>query len=215
MRIWFWIVAVMVLAACANAQTPAPDLPTLIPTLPPDNSTPTGQQATPVPNQADVTTPDTNQPGDDQTESATAAANAVEQAIDVLPPAGTMVAPATQEVDPNAAPIPFRSITYEQSGGPANTSLRVEIFGDGRVLRDGVEISVGADVIAGVEQQLIELDFFAIQGQFTAPGTGSDVYEYIVRVEREDGAAKRLKAQDGLTPPELLRLFSALRNIGA
>ena len=209
MRMWFWIVAAIMLAACATAQTPAPDLPTVLPTLPPDDgASQTNQQATPLANQVDATPDNTN-----PTQAATL--SPVEREVAVLPPPGTLVTvPATEEIEPGTANAPFFSITYEESGGPSNTSLRVEILADGTVTRNGEAVSVSPETIADIEQQLEELRFFNIQGQFTAPGAGSDVYEYMVRVELQDGSASRLKAQDGLTPPELLRFFSALRQIG-
>jgi hypothetical protein len=70
-------------------------------------------------------------------------------------------------------------------------------------------------VVAELNQMLQDLHFFALEGQFTRPGAGSDAYNYYVRVELQDGSARSLDAQDRATPPELLRLFSALRNLGA
>jgi len=215
MRMWFWIVAVFVLAACATAQTPAPEPPTALSTQPSDTNGGANQQATPVAGQQETPASGTNQTDGGQGATGEATLSPIEREVGVLPPPGTLVTvPATEEVEPGAASVPFASITYEESGGPANTSLRIEIFADGTATRNGDAINVSPAVIADIEQRLDELQFFNIQGQFTVPGAGSDVYEYVVRVELQDGSAKRLQAQDRSSPPELLRLFSALRQIG-
>lgn len=228
MRLWIVLVALM-LAGCATAQTPAPPPPTVQPTLPPDNSaqnnTPADSQPTQDTAAANVT-PDASISEADAAATATmqaqlvdlptlSAAAAIQNEIQMMPPPGTLeLVPETEEPDPNATPIPIYSITYEERGGPANTSLLVEIFGDGRVLRDGAEVAVGADVIQEAAQAIHDLGFFNIEGVFTRAGASPDIYTYMVRVELEDGAAKRIEAQDGIAPPELLRLFRQLRSIG-
>jgi hypothetical protein len=231
MRYWIVLVA-LILAACATAQTPAPPLPTVQATLPPDNSaqnpTPLDSQPTqePVQTQSEAT-PDGSTLDPDAAATATmqalqlvdlptlSAASAVQNEIQMMPPPGTIErAPQTEEPDPGATPVPFYSITYEETGGPARSSLSIEIFRDGRVLRDGQEMTVGMDVILGAEQAIRDLGFFEIEGTFTQLGADPDVYSYMVRVELGDGSAKRLEAHDRVAPPELLRLFSQLRTIG-
>jgi hypothetical protein len=214
------ILTALLLAACATASTETPPLPTLASVGQPDSAQP---NATPAPDsaaqpdgaatpdgmaQAGPMTPAPGQPGADGAQPTVD----IEQVIGMLPPPGTIIAPATEEV--MAAQLPFSTIVYEETGGPANASLTVEIFSDGRVLRNGTETRVGPEVIAELDQLLRDIRFFGINGQFTMPGAGSEVYNYAVTVQLEDGSARRLDAQDRVTPPELLRLFSRLRVVG-
>ncbi len=228
----FLSLMVLALAACATAATEAPPLPTVLPTLPPADDPQTDpQQATPTPEIAAVQpTADAVQPANpEQPEgaaqppdtSAEALASATEaigasiqQAIGMLPPPGTAVAPVTEEAVPGAEAPPFFEIFYQESGGPSNSSLSVVIYNDGRVLRNDVETRIPPEEVAALNQRIQEVNFFGIQGQFTMPGAGSDVYSYLVRIELEDGSARMLDAHDRTTPPELLQFFSYLRSVG-
>ncbi|MAS32674.1 MAG: hypothetical protein CL610_01630 [Anaerolineaceae bacterium] len=226
----------LALTACATAATEAPPLPTTAPTLPGDTPPPATQPPTDSP-QAETPTPEISQQVDaqpteaqpdsqstttgliitsqagEQIEVTLLPTSEVQQAIDMLPPPGTAQVVVTQEA--NAASVPFFIISYEETGGPANTSLTLEIFNSGRVIRDGAELTVPQSTIDELNQMIQELSFMDIQGQFTLPGGGpSDVYSYTVRVELEDGSARRLEAHDRATPPELRRFFSTLRNVG-
>jgi hypothetical protein len=204
------ILAGLLLAACATASTDTPALPTLAATQPTD----------PAPAQTDPQAPPdsvqpTAEPGDASVNAQEApTVSAMQQAIEMLPPPGTAIAPATEEAAAQAG-VPFFNITYQETGGPANTELLIDIFADGRVVRNGAEMTISPEVVAELNQMLQDVQFFGLQGQFTMFGAPSDVYTYFVRVELQDGAARSLEAQDRVTPPELLRLFSRLRSIGA
>lgn len=211
MRMWMLLIAAaLLLAACATASTETPALPTLAETQPVSNTVPTDAQPTPDTLQPTLDPGATVDPAAQETPTV----SALQQAIALLPPPGTMQVPVTEEPDPNATPVPFFNITYTETGGLSNTELLVDIFSDGRVIRNGTETSIPPETIAQLNQAIHDLNFFAIQGQFTMPGAGLDVYNYNVRVELQDGRARSLDAQDRVTPPELLRLFSLLRNIG-
>ncbi len=211
MRMWIFLIpAALLLAACATASTDSPVLPTLAETQPVSNTVPTDVQATPDPGQPTVDPGATLDPAAGETPTI----SAIQQAIALLPPPGTMQVPVTEEPDPNATPVPFFNVTYTETGGAANVNLLVDIFADGRVIRNGVETTIPPETIAEINRVIDELQFFAIEGQFTMPGTGLEVYNYNVRVELQDGSARSLDAQDRVTPPELLRLFRMLRNIG-
>lgn len=244
MRKWIlFLLAALALTACATAATEAPSLPTVAATLPPDlTQTAVSQQTGQLP---DATDPPTLVPPTDNVqptidsgtttgllmtpivvptevpEGVTPVLPTLEATMDIqqmigqLPPAGTMVAPATEEVNSVDAVSPFFSIYYQETGGPSNSTLELEIFGDGRVLRNGIESRISPETVTELNQFIRDIKFFSIQGQFTQPGGASaDSYSYLVRIELETGAASRLEAQDRLTPPDLLRLFSRLRTIG-
>ncbi len=244
MRKWIlFILTALALTACATAATEAPPLPTVAVTLPPDlTQTVVSQQTGQLP---DATDPPTLVPPTDiaqptvetgtttgllmtpvviPTEVAAGvtpvlatleATSDVQQAIGLLPPPGTAFVPATEEVNPLDAAASFVSIYYVETGGPSNSTLELEIMGDGQVIRNGANSSIPADKVAELNQLIRDIKFFSIQGQFTQlGGPSADSYSYMVRVELETGAVSRIEAHDRLTPPELQQLFSQLRAIG-
>lgn len=139
----------------------------------------------------------------------------IDAAIGELPPPGTAVIPVTEDPSTDLSQNAFTIIFYEEQGGLDDTSLVLEIHADGRVVRNGVESQITPAEIARLTDALIEASFFNLQGVFTQPGVGSDVYSYALTVTLEDGSESRIDAQDGYTPPELQRLFSAIRQVGA
>lgn len=127
---------------------------------------------------------------------------------------GTVVAPATE--DP-AVGQPFNSILYIQTGGASNSSLTVEVFADGRVMRNGTQapITMSPDQIQELNGIIQRINFFSMQGSFTAAGgNASDTYRYSISVERADGSSRTINAQDGLVPTELSELFVILVDAG-
>jgi hypothetical protein len=244
MRKWIlFMLTALALTACATAATEAPPLPTVAATMPPDlTQTTISQQTGQLPDATDPPTlvPPTDIPQPTVDSGTTTgllltpviptavpagvtpvlptleATLDIQQVIGMLPPPGTVVVPATEEViNPLDAASPFFSIYYRETGGPSNSQLEIEIFGDGRVIRNGTASSISAETVTELNQLIRDVKFFSIQGQFTQPGgASSDAYSYLVRVELETGSASRIEAHDRLTPPELLRLFSRLRTIG-
>ena len=138
----------------------------------------------------------------------------MDELMNDLPPAGTPLLPVTEEASADPLQVPFTSIIYEESGGIADGTLYIEIYHDGRVVRDGVETHISATQVDAITQALSDSQFFGISGQFALPGAGTDQYEYAVTVELDNGTAKRIDAQDNLTPPQLKQLFSLLRTMG-
>ncbi len=128
-----------------------------------------------------------------------------------LPLPGTLLAPATEDPD---AGVLFDSILYYQAREANNETLTVEVYSDGRVVRNGATSSISQEQVMMLQQMLEDMRFFGMQGTFTAPGRNDDIYYYQVTVER-DGAANSIAAQDGYTPPELLELFGVLSDLGA
>jgi hypothetical protein len=235
----------LVLAACAAASTDAPPLPTVAPTLPPDlTQTAISQQTGTLPEATDPPTlvPPTpiSQPNADSgtttgllmtlppptfevppnvTVTGDAviieATSAIQEALGQLPPPGTAIVPATEEANPLDAVSPFDNIYYVETGGPTNSTLEIEIYSDGRVIRNGTETRISAAAVEELNLLIRDSRFFSLIGQFTQPGGAStDSYTYSARVELETGASRRIEAHDRLTPPELLRLFTRLRMVG-
>lgn len=124
---------------------------------------------------------------------------------------GTVSAPATE--DPMAG-TPFERILFTRSGGVVGQTLTVEILGDGTVTRNGETSQISPEQVQQITDVLDQLDFFGLQGVFTAPGTGADIYQYSITVDRADGSSRTIKAQDGLTPQQMMALFTVLAEIG-
>lgn len=190
------LIAALLLAGCAGeTQPPLPTAAVLDtpPTLPPTPDTgaaaPEGE-ATPLP-PLDVT----------------------------VPPPGVVVTTLPTEEPPDGrgfdVSAPFDSLIYQQTGGPNNLDLLIEISADGSARRNGVPVVVTPEEIAAIDQKLKEVNFFSISGQFTvAGGLGSDQYRYRLSVE-QDGAGRTINAQDGYTPPELIELFALIAAVGS
>lgn len=174
------LVTLVFLAACQQAQPPAPTLDTSLAT-PAANAVPTN------PPQREIIT---GQP-------------------QMIP--GTII-PAAVE-DPMAG-TPFDRILFTRSGGITGQTLTVEIRGDGTVIRDDVTSQISPEQVKQITDILDRMDFFGLQGVFTSPGTGADIYQYSITVDRQ-GASRTIKAQDGLTPSQLMTLFTLLSDIGA
>ena len=127
-----------------------------------------------------------------------------------LPAPGTIVAAVTQ--DPDAGKV-FDNILFVRTGGIAGKTLTIQISGDGTLTRDGVTSKISSDEINKLVGMIDALNFFGMQGIFTSPGTSPDVYQYQITIDR-NGSSKTLDAQDGMTPPPLLQLFSEIGTLG-
>lgn len=128
-----------------------------------------------------------------------------------LPIPGTLVAaPATE--DPEAGTV-FTRILYEQSGGLTGQTLTIEVRGDGSVTRNGAASAITPAQVEQLNDILNQLNFFGLQGAFTAPGTGADIITYQVTVERA-GSERTIVAQDGFIPPALGAFFTVLSALG-
>lgn len=185
------LICALALAACGGGETPAP------PTADPNAVNP---DATPVPERSTLPPPITLSPREYSTD----------EVSDPLPIPGTLVAAATPDPD---AGLVFDRILFERTGGVAGIPLTIEIRSNGSVTRDGQPRTIGADLVRLIDDQLDLMNFFGIQGVFSAPGTSADIYTYNITVERS-GASLTIKAQDGFIPPEIQRLIALLQDIG-
>jgi hypothetical protein len=128
-----------------------------------------------------------------------------------LPIPGTL--DASTNPDPEAGLV-FDDIQLERTGGIAGQTLTIEVRGDGTFTRDGAAGTISPDQVTMIDNLLDQMNFFGLQGVFTAPGTSADVYTYTVTVNRA-GSARMIRAQDGLIPPEMIELLSMLSSLGA
>ena len=123
---------------------------------------------------------------------------------------GTLVASETEDPDPRG---PFDYIYMQQQGGRENTTIIIEIYGDGRVTRDGMEGRISPDQIAGLNEAINTLNFFGMQGTLLGPPGGEDTYTYRVSIQR-GAQARTVNAQDGYMPDEFIQLLGLIRRAG-
>jgi hypothetical protein len=130
-------------------------------------------------------------------------------ALAVAPP-GTLVASETEEPEPGGM---FEFIYFEQTGGPGNEEIIFQIFPDGRVVSEDRTVTVGQNVIEGLNHQITELNFFGMQGNLMGPPGRADEYRYRIAVGR-NGMERAISAQDRYMPPEFISFLSMIRNAG-
>jgi len=145
-------------------------------------------------------------PPDQVTPFATFAVATLDPAI---PPAGVLATSTTAE--PDDAGSGFDSLIFTQFGGPADTTLTIQINVDGTVTRDDQQLQASPVEIEDIATRIDEVNFFGLQNAFvsTTP-LDDDDYRYQLVVVRGE-SSRSITAQDGLTPEPLLALFAAIR----
>jgi hypothetical protein len=202
---WMFAFALL-LAACGGSPTET--LPPTLATLPettPDAAVVT-EEAPPVDAgamTAEVADPEATFPP----ESATIQAFV----IATPPPLGTLV--IITPVEPEFQNPGFDSLVFTQQSGVDGPTLRVELYSDGTMIRDGVTSQVSAENIATISQMLNQINFFFMQGQFESVSPPSEAFRYSLTVNSPI-ASRTIFAEDGLTPPELRTIFSAILGLG-
>ena len=128
----------------------------------------------------------------------------------VVAPPGVLVASETEDPEPRGM---FDYIYMTQEGGRENTVTTIEIYGDGRIVRNSVEGRIGTEAINEIDATINEINFFGMQGTLLGPPGGEDVYYYRLVVQR-GFQARTITAQDGYIPNEFLNLLSLIRQVG-
>lgn len=123
-----------------------------------------------------------------------------------LPVAGTLVAPATE--DPDSGQV-FDTVYFNRNGGISGQAISLQILSNGSGILNGAPITITADQVTQLDSLIDQIGFFGLQGVFTAPGTGADIYTYDITVERA-GSSRTIRAQDGLIPSQLSQLIAML-----
>ena len=134
---------------------------------------------------------------------------------------GTVPPPVTEEPtpDPNEpadANVPstgFEYLFFSQEGGPDDITIQIEVYADGRVVRDGQTIRLSQEEIARLATMIDELAFFDMIATFIGPPRDQNPYEYLIYVERA-GQNRSVRAMDGYIPPEVRSLFGLIRGYG-
>ncbi len=110
--------------------------------------------------------------------------------------------------DPDAG-IPFDEILFEQTGGPADETLTVQIFPDGRVVANGVEAQADSEAILELDRTLNDIGFYNLPNTYAAIPGRADSFYYGITVTRA-GAARRINAIDTTLTPELRLLIQRI-----
>lgn len=138
------------------------------------------------------------------------------QTTALAPPVGVLGgAVETEEADADPEGPDTRTgfdyLVFIQEGGPTDLYLQIEVYSDGRVIRDGAETRASAPDIAAIAGMLDAMDFFGMQNTFLS-GTGLQEGDYRYRLAVVQGTRERaISAQDGYMPPELIEVLSAIR----
>lgn len=199
----------LMLAACGGEQAPAatdapPDVPTEQAALSTEvQEAQPGLLATPTEN----TTP---RPTLDATQQAEADAAGFVPTLPIPLP-GTLVASSTEDPD---AGLVFDKVTLVVTGGASNVNNVIEVFQNGRVVRNGVTTNVSIEEIIALDTMLDEINFFGLQAAFLGPAPDPNSYRYSLTVLR--GLSERLvNAQDGFMPVEFQTLLAKIIALGA
>lgn len=187
----FLVILALMLAACGgNATTPAPTADTSL-----SQQNPTAAPTTANSTTAPVATRDY-------------ATNQADAAL--LPPAGTLV--ISNNPNPDAGMV-FDDLTFTRTGGLSGETISITLTGAGVLTRNGVTSQVSSDQITQLVKAIDDMDFFGLDGVFTAPGTSPDAYHYSLTIER-NGSARMINAEDGFIPPELAKMFGLVTALG-
>jgi hypothetical protein len=184
------LVAALILSACGG-NTPAPT-----------NTVPPAPTAA-----ADAETPT---PDPTLFVTATTSPNEILAQTVTVPVPGTLAVPGGFGLNRDFS---FDTISFTQSQVQGSTSLTIMLQNDGTVTRDGVVSQATPEQIQTLTQMLGQMNFYAMQGQFTGADAGTSTFSYSLTISGSEGS-RTIYAQDSLTPPELMDVFELLQTLG-
>ena len=127
-----------------------------------------------------------------------------------VPLPGTLVASETEDPEP---PLPFDHISMEQESGRGGSTALIEIYGDGRVVANGVTGQISPAEILEIENAINIVNFFGMQGALLGPPGRSEGYIYRLAITR-DQKTRAIFAQEGYMPDEFMQLLGLVRQAG-
>jgi len=194
MRAAILLILVFILAACNG------------------NATPTATVVVPTPTATIVPLP--MQPGSTAGQPLpTSPFSQLDVTLQVALP-GTIIPASDSTIQPvDSQPFQFDRILFTQTGGITGVNSRIEVFGDGRVLRDGVESRVTGETISSLAAMIDAFDFFRVGGQFMGQAAGADTFTYTITVSVA-GSSRMIQSQDGYTPQSLFAIYDSIRALG-
>lgn len=193
-----FICAAVLMAGCAgNAAPTVTPPPTAVPEVP--TASPTSEAPAELPTQTSGPAPTA-----------------------FLPPPGTLgAAVVTDEPAPGdregleevAPPSGFDQISFEQTGGPANVLLRVEVQRSGEVTINGEAVAVAEGALEALANYIDEISLFSVQGVFIGPAPRTGEYRYRLLVISGENA-RSFELQEGYIPQEIMRLIATILDLG-
>jgi hypothetical protein len=92
-------------------------------------------------------------------------------------------------------------VYFERSGGFAGINMHIELDTD----------SLSDDETQTLREHVNEADFGNLPTESTRPTRGADRFQYVVRVETDEGKVHTVTAIDGAIPPALQPLLGYLQ----
>lgn len=234
-----FLMMIMLTAAACGGDAPA-EQPTVDPAAA-ATSGDSGQQAVDNPTQTVPSSEQQNSSGDPNTtqQAGNATVDSTAPTREGLPPIPTSTVAATTTPDPNIpeaevtvdvtaalaatavitedpfAGQSFDSLLYYQTGGASNETLTIELFSDGRLVRNGTESRVDGATVNMINAALNDANFYTLNSVYSAPSVTANSFSYTLLVRRGE-LEYQISANDaGLTNAQTLKdLFITIRNLG-
>ncbi|MBE2267329.1 MAG: hypothetical protein IAE80_03795 [Anaerolinea sp.] len=144
---------------------------------------------------------------------ATSALSEIQQTVAFAEP-GTLIPAGVGTMQaPDAPPFAFDRVLFTQTGGLAGVNIQIDVYADGRVIRNGTESRASEDAITNLNRLLEAINIFNLSGQFMSPGAAADAFTYSLTVVK-GGSNRTIMSQDGYTPQELFEIYDAIRAFG-
>lgn len=195
------VLATLMLSACATPATPATT----------SSPAPISANATPEPAQP---TSDGTQIVPTPQEIGLAATLSLGEAVTLIAPGQVLLPEATEPVDPNQPAPQFQSLIFTMRRGAEGTGLVIELSADGTLTRDGVVSALPASEMQAVTSALNNLRLYDVIATFTGPTQRDDAYFYGFTLLTTSGSERFISAMEQFTPPQYLRFFNALGQLG-
>ncbi len=193
--------AALALAACATPATPA-------------------ATTSPAP-ASDIATPDPALPTSDATliiptpqEAGLAATLVLGDPVTLIAPGSVTLPEATEPVDPNQPPPRFQTLTFTMASGVDGDLLMIELNIDGSLSRNGVVSALPASEVEAVHAAMSTLRLYDAVTSFTGPARTGDANNYGLTLMINNGSERFIPAMEAYTPPQYLRFFNALAQLG-
>jgi hypothetical protein len=128
----------------------------------------------------------------------------------VLPAPGELTYLNTEGTPPAPRqPLQFDHVQLEIRDG-SGAIILIDVFADGRIVRDGAERTLSVEALDALRSALDIINFYEIEGVYTANAPGSTRYALTVEGPR---GSRTLLADDSATPRELLDVFTLIMDL--
>jgi hypothetical protein len=195
------VLAALVLTACATPSTPAAT----------STSAPISANVTPEPAQP---TSDGTQIVPTPQEVGLVATLSLGEAVTLVAPGQALLPEATEPVGPDQPAPQFQSLTFTMRRGVEGIDLVITLSADGTLTRDGVVSALPTSETQAVVSALNNLRLYDVVATFTGPAQRDDSNIYGFTLLATSGSERFIPAMEEFTPPQYLRFFNALGQLG-